>query len=148
MIWQDHVFNFGPKSTTRVAKFREKNWRGVNIGHSLLFFHCLLFVICGWSLFVVCCLSLLVICGCLSFVVVCHLSLFAICRCFSFVVVGHLSLFVICRCLSFIVVCHIGQIFHNCHICHICQICHICHNCHAFASLQLHLKEYNTLTML
>jgi len=24
MIWRDHVFNFGPKSATRVTKFREK----------------------------------------------------------------------------------------------------------------------------
>ena len=24
MIWQDHVFNYGPKSATRVTKFREK----------------------------------------------------------------------------------------------------------------------------
>ena len=25
MIWQDHVFNYGPKSATRVKKFREKH---------------------------------------------------------------------------------------------------------------------------
>ena len=24
MIWRDHVFNYGPKSATRVTKFREK----------------------------------------------------------------------------------------------------------------------------
>ena len=24
MIWRDHVFNFGPKSATRVSKFRER----------------------------------------------------------------------------------------------------------------------------
>ena len=30
MIWWDHVFNFGPKSATRVTKFWEKNWRGAS----------------------------------------------------------------------------------------------------------------------
>ena len=30
MIWRDHVFNYGPKSATRVTKFQEKNWRGVS----------------------------------------------------------------------------------------------------------------------
>ena len=30
MIWQDHVFNYGPKSATRVTKLRKKNWRGAS----------------------------------------------------------------------------------------------------------------------